>query len=189
MEYSLAAVFRIMSFHDSNRVPFGCVFRWGTGKNRKEPCRESREPLEPQECCVWPRKFESVARNELVRCHEAVSTLSAWTNHRSKWNVPNQCLSPPPSQVLGRWHDGPAWPKSALGQWARHFGLLRAYRNERRSPPTCGHLWIGLALLNLCDAHGIVAENPLNLPNGFHFLNRPCIPYHITSCLRKLFGT
>jgi hypothetical protein len=23
-------------------------------------------------------------------------------------------------------------------------------------------------LLNLCDAHGIVAEIPLNLPNGFH---------------------
>ena len=23
-------------------------------------------------------------------------------------------------------------------------------------------------LLNLCDAHGIVAENPLNLLNGFH---------------------
>jgi len=23
-------------------------------------------------------------------------------------------------------------------------------------------------LLNLCDAHGIVAENSLNLPNGFH---------------------
>jgi hypothetical protein len=23
-------------------------------------------------------------------------------------------------------------------------------------------------LLNLCDAHGIVIENPLNLPNGFH---------------------
>jgi hypothetical protein len=23
-------------------------------------------------------------------------------------------------------------------------------------------------LLNLCDAHGIVTENPLNLPNGFH---------------------
>jgi hypothetical protein len=23
-------------------------------------------------------------------------------------------------------------------------------------------------LLNLCDVHGIVAENPLNLPNGFH---------------------
>jgi hypothetical protein len=20
----------------------------------------------------------------------------------------------------------------------------------------------------LCDAHGIIAENPLNLPNGFH---------------------
>jgi len=36
-------------------------------------------------------------------------TLSARPNHRSKWNVPNQCLSPPPPQVLGRWHDGPAW--------------------------------------------------------------------------------
>jgi len=23
-------------------------------------------------------------------------------------------------------------------------------------------------LLNLCDAHGIIAENLLNLPNGFH---------------------
>jgi hypothetical protein len=23
-------------------------------------------------------------------------------------------------------------------------------------------------LFNLCDAHGIVAENPLNLPNDFH---------------------
>jgi len=23
-------------------------------------------------------------------------------------------------------------------------------------------------LLNLCDAHGIIAENPLNLPNCFH---------------------
>ena len=42
-----------------------------TAKNRKEPCRESREPVEPQECCVWPRKFESVARNGLVRCHDA----------------------------------------------------------------------------------------------------------------------
>jgi len=25
-------------------------------------------------------------------------------------------------------------------------------------------------LRNLCDAHGIVAENPLNLPNGFHLV-------------------
>jgi len=69
-------------------------------------------------------------------------TLSAWPNHRSKWNVPNQCLFPSPPQVLGRRHDGPTWPKSALGPWARRFGLLRTYRNERRSPPTCGHLWI-----------------------------------------------
>jgi hypothetical protein len=32
-------------------------------------------------------------------------------------------------------------------------------------------------LLNLCDAHGIVAENPLNLPNVFH--------WSITKCLAK----
>jgi hypothetical protein len=95
-------------------------------------------------------------------------TLSAWSNDRSKWNVPNQCLSPPPTQVLGWWHDGPAWSKSALGQRARHFGLLMVYRNERRSPPTYGHYESVVPLLNLCDAHGIVAENPLNLPNGFH---------------------
>jgi hypothetical protein len=25
-----------------------------------------------------------------------------------------------------------------------------------------------IPLLNMCDAHGIVAKNPLNLPNGFH---------------------
>jgi hypothetical protein len=25
-------------------------------------------------------------------------------------------------------------------------------------------------LLNLCDAHGIFAKNPLNLPNGFHLV-------------------
>jgi len=64
-------------------------------------------------------------------------------NRRSKWNVPYQCLPPPPPQVLGRWHDGSAWPKSALSQWNRHFGLLRAFQNEHRSPPTLGHIWIG----------------------------------------------
>jgi hypothetical protein len=47
----------------------------GTAKNHKEACRESREPVEPQECCVWPRTFESVARNELVRCHDAGATF------------------------------------------------------------------------------------------------------------------
>jgi len=47
----------------------------GTANNRKEPCREIREPVEPQECYVWPRKFESVARNGLVRCHDAAATF------------------------------------------------------------------------------------------------------------------
>ena len=42
----------------------------GKAKNRKEPCRESRQSIELQECCIWPRKFKSDARNVLVRCHE-----------------------------------------------------------------------------------------------------------------------
>jgi hypothetical protein len=44
----------------------------GTAKNHKESCRESREPVEPQECCVWPRTFESVVRNELVQDRKSV---------------------------------------------------------------------------------------------------------------------
>jgi len=53
----------------------------GTAKNRKEPCRESREPVEPQGFCVWPRKFESVARNELVRCQDADATFRGHSPH------------------------------------------------------------------------------------------------------------
>jgi hypothetical protein len=33
------------------------------------------QPVEPQECYIWPIKFESVARNELVRCHDAAATF------------------------------------------------------------------------------------------------------------------
>jgi hypothetical protein len=33
------------------------------------------EPVKPQECYIWPRKFESVAMNELVRCHDAAATF------------------------------------------------------------------------------------------------------------------
>ena len=81
--------------------------------------------------------------NQLRRMSRCVVMMQLpLPDHWSEWNVPNQCLSPRPPQVLGRWHDGPAWPKPALGRWARHFGLLRAYRNERCSPQTCGHLWI-----------------------------------------------
>ena len=96
--------------------PFQLHFQvGGSANNHKEPCQESRVPVEPQECCVWPRKFES-ASARISR------TLFARPNYWSKWNVPNQCLSPPPPQVPGRWHDGPAWPKSALGWWHCHFG-------------------------------------------------------------------
>jgi hypothetical protein len=47
----------------------------GTAENRTDPCHESMEPVEPKECCVWPRKFESVTRNELVRCHDAAASF------------------------------------------------------------------------------------------------------------------
>ena len=53
----------------------------GTAKNRKEQCWESREPVKPQECCVWPRKFEPIARNELVRCHDAAATFRGHSPH------------------------------------------------------------------------------------------------------------
>jgi len=53
----------------------------GTTKIRKEPCWESMETVEPQECCVWPRKFESFARNELVRCHDAAATFRGHSPH------------------------------------------------------------------------------------------------------------
>jgi hypothetical protein len=47
----------------------------GTAKNRKDPCRKSMEPFEAHECYIWPRKFESVARNELEHCHNAAATF------------------------------------------------------------------------------------------------------------------
>jgi hypothetical protein len=47
----------------------------GTAKNRKDPCWEIMEPVEPQECYIWPRKFESFASNELVRCYDAAATF------------------------------------------------------------------------------------------------------------------
>jgi len=56
-----------------------------TSKNGKEPCRESREPVEPQECCVCPRRFESVARNELVRCHDA--TAATFRGHSPREQI------------------------------------------------------------------------------------------------------
>ena len=45
----------------------------GIATYHKEPCWARREPFEPQVYCVWRRKFESVARNELVHCHDAAT--------------------------------------------------------------------------------------------------------------------
>jgi hypothetical protein len=33
------------------------------------------ERVEPQQCYIWPRKFELVARYELVSCHDAAATF------------------------------------------------------------------------------------------------------------------
>ena len=41
---------------------------WGTAKNHKELCRESREPDESGECCVQPKNLESDAKNGRVHC-------------------------------------------------------------------------------------------------------------------------
>ena len=65
---------------------------------------------------------------------------------------------PPPPQVLGRWHDGPAWTKSALGQWARHFSLLRAHQNKCHFNRRVGIFESVVPLINLCDAHAIIAK-------------------------------
>jgi hypothetical protein len=45
---------------------------------------------------------------------------------------------------------------------------LSACRNERRSPRRAANFESVVPLFNLCDAHGIVAENPPILPNGLH---------------------
>jgi hypothetical protein len=141
MEYSLAIVFSIMS-HDSNWVPFSCVFTWRNSWKSQRPVSGEYGTCQTKGMLclakkVWIGYKEWAGALSWCSCH-----VPTWPNRRSKWNVLNQCLSPPPPQVLGRWHNGPAWPKSALVQWARHFSLLRSYWNKCRSPSTCGHLWI-----------------------------------------------
>ena len=97
MDYSLAVMFRIMLSRYSLSAAFSGE---ETAKYRKEPCEERREPVEPQECCVWPRKFESVARNELVRCRDADATLPLPTgpvscaaqHHESDEGLPGSIL-------------------------------------------------------------------------------------------------
>ena len=174
LEYSLAVVFRIMSSHDSNRVPFSYVFRWGNSQ------KSQRAMSGEYGACPTTRMW-CLAKKVLISCKKwagALSwcschvsrTLSAWTNHRSKWNVPNQCLSQPPLQVLGLWHDGPAWQKSALGQWTRHFETCWGSIGTSVAIHRRAAIFESVVpLLNLCDAHGIVPKKyPLYLPNGFH---------------------
>jgi len=128
----------------------------GSANNHKEPRRESRVPVEPQECCVWPRKFESASARIL-------RTLSARPNYRAKWNVPNQCLSPPPLQVLGRWHDGLRLVNELV--ISASWGPTRTSVDLHWHPAIFESV---VPLLNLCDAHAIVTKNPLKLQNGFH---------------------
>jgi len=145
MEYGLAIVFRTMLSRDPNQVPFSCVFRWGAHHQWSQCSGIQGHCLRSPACPARPP--DRVASAPSLAASARISrTLSAWPNHQTKWKVPNHWLSPPPLQVLGWWHDGPAWPKSALGRWARHFGSLRAYRIERRSPLTCAHLWISCTI-------------------------------------------
>jgi len=71
-------------------------------------------------------------------------TNFADTLRMAKSSVKMECTEPVPIPTSYASSQTVTWrscmPKSALGQWVRHFGLLRAYRNERRSPPTCGHM-------------------------------------------------
>ena len=77
----------------------------GTAKNRKKPCRESREPVESQECspAFLSRLPDGVASAPSSAASARIlRTLSAWPNHQSKWNVANHCLS----HLLRKFSDG-----------------------------------------------------------------------------------
>ena len=143
----------------------------GTAKNCKEPCRESREPVEPQECCVWPRKFESVARNELVRCHDAAAMFHRHSPHDQIIGQNGMYWT---SAYLHLLHKFSAGDMMVLHDKSPHLVnelVISAWGPTRMSVAIHWHAPIFesvVPFLNLCDAHGIVAENPLNLLNGFH---------------------
>jgi len=78
---------------------------------------------------VWPRKFESVVRNGLVRCHDAAAMFCG---HSAR------------GQIIGQ---NEKYRTSAYPHLLRKFSdgdttVLHdeVYWNERRCPPTCGHL-------------------------------------------------
>jgi hypothetical protein len=161
MEYSLAIVFCIMPFHESNQATFGCFFRWGTAKNRKDTCRESMETVEPQECYIWPRKFKSVARNELVHCHDAAATFlhgqiigqneiyrtSAYPHLLHKFlDGDTMVLHDQSPHLVSELVISVCWgPTGTSVALHRHAAIFESI----------------VPLLNLCDANSIVAKNPL----------------------------
>jgi hypothetical protein len=79
----MADVFRKMSSRDSSPVPFSCVFRWrNSQKIARSHVGRVGSPLNHINV-VWPRQFESVARNRLVRCHDAAATFPLLTGQVS----------------------------------------------------------------------------------------------------------
>ncbi|PNF31785.1 hypothetical protein B7P43_G12164 [Cryptotermes secundus] len=73
MVISRSIAFLTMSSLVSNRVPFSSISSWEIAKRHTEPCRGSREPDEPQGCCVWRRKSESDVQNGRVRYHDGAA--------------------------------------------------------------------------------------------------------------------
>ena len=83
MEYSLSVVFCIMSSHDSiNSSPFQLHFQVGEQpKIARSHVGRVGSLSNHRNVVFWPRKFESVARNELVRCHNAAAMFHGHSPH------------------------------------------------------------------------------------------------------------
>jgi hypothetical protein len=60
--------FRTMSSRLSRWESFCGLLIWGTTRNHKEPCLESREPGEQLECRVWTGNSRSGVMNEPGHC-------------------------------------------------------------------------------------------------------------------------
>jgi hypothetical protein len=130
------------------------------------------EPVEPHECCVSPRKFESVARNGLVRCHDAAATFCGHSSLGQiiGQNEMNRTSAYP--YLLHKFSDGDTTVLHDQSLHSVNELVISACQGPTRTSITL-HQRAAIfdsvvPLPDFCDAHGIVAENPLNLPNGSH---------------------
>jgi len=131
----------------------------GTAKYRKDPCQEVREPLEPQECCVWPKTFESVARNELVRCHYAAATFRGHSPHGQIIGQNEMYRTSAYHHLLCKFSDGDTMVLHDQSQHLVNELVISACWGPtgtsvaiHRRPAIFESV---VPLLNVCDAHGI----------------------------------